>query len=157
MSQYSLVLLDKKPPARFLSLWEDYLRRLNKWVSLKTYFLSPSMQGNDLSAAREKDFHLYSEHKAFQKKLLVILDEKGLQLSTLKVKQALESWQNQSQDIAFLIGPSYGLDKKWKHQANALWSLSQMTLPHDFAQLIFLEQFYRAYSIIKKQPYHCDH
>ena len=156
MSKFSIVLFDKKPPARFLTLWEDFLKRIKKWSDLKVYLLSPSSL-KDEEQARKKDFDTYSQHKAFDKCNVVVLDEKGSLWTTKKLSQNIEQWEQSQKPVTFVIGPSYGLDQRWKEKQFLALSLSPLTFPHDFAQILFLEQFYRAYSIIKKHPYHCSH
>lgn len=156
MSQWTLALFDKKPPQRFIKLWEDYLKRINQWVNFKVIHFNPSMM-KDLNLARKKDFEAYKNHKVLEQSQLICLDEKGHLWTTQKLSLQIESWEQVSQNIVFLIGPSYGLDKSWQQLTSKSWSLSPLTLPHDFAQILLLEQFYRAYSIIKNHPYHCAH
>lgn len=156
MAKFSIAIFDKKPPARFINLWEDFLKRINRWTDLKVYYLNPSSIKNE-SSARLKDFNNYSKHQAFDSRYLVLLDEKGQLLTTEKFSKKIENWESDNIDVTFLIGPSYGLDHRWRELKKMSLSLSPLTFPHDFAQILFLEQFYRAYSIIKKHPYHCAH
>ena len=156
MAKFSIAIFDKKAPTRFINIWEDLLKRINKWTELKIYYLSPSTLKNE-SSSRIKDFNTYSKHQVFIGNHLVLLDEKGQLLTTAKFSKKVENWESENINVTFLIGPSYGLDERWQKLQKMSLSLSPLTFPHDFAQILLLEQFYRAYSIIKKHPYHCAH
>jgi 23S rRNA (pseudouridine1915-N3)-methyltransferase len=86
---------------------------------------------------------------------LVLLDEKGKQLTSVQLASQLEKWrQGSHKQLAFLIGSSFGFDPAVYQQADTLLGLSLMTLPHQLARLIMLEQLYRACSIQKGESYH---
>lgn len=57
-------------------------------------------------------------------------------------------------DIAFIIGGSCGVDERVRQRANARWSLGRITLPHNLARVVLLEQIYRAFKIQRHEPYH---
>jgi 23S rRNA (pseudouridine1915-N3)-methyltransferase len=63
-------------------------------------------------------------------------------------------WQLRARPIALLIGGSHGLDDGLLGQARARWSLGPLTLPHELARVIALEQLYRAWTILRGEPYH---
>ena len=63
-------------------------------------------------------------------------------------------WREQGADVAFVIGGAHGLADDLINQAHYRLSLSHLTLPHEFARLMFLEQLYRACTILKGEPYH---
>jgi 23S rRNA (pseudouridine1915-N3)-methyltransferase len=85
---------------------------------------------------------------------IVILDERGDDLTTLKLAQRLEDWMREGGDTAFIIGGADGIDEELKQRANDSIRLSSLTLPHAMARLILCEQLYRAISVIKNHPYH---
>ncbi len=67
----------------------------------------------------------------------------------------IQSWQNTSKkEVAFLIGGPYGFSPKVFESCHEQWSLSPLTFTHEMAQLLFLEQIYRAMTIIRGEPYH---
>ena len=98
MAKFSIALFDKKPPSRFINLWEDFLKRISRWTDLKVYYLNPSSLKNE-SAARLKDFNTFSKHQAFENTHLVLLDEKGQLLTTEKLSKKIESWEHDNIDI----------------------------------------------------------
>ncbi len=85
---------------------------------------------------------------------LVVLDEKGDDLTTLQLARRLEAWMQDGRDVALLIGGADGLDEEFKQQADDKLRLSSLTLPHGMARLVLCEQLYRAVSVLKNHPYH---
>ena len=85
---------------------------------------------------------------------IVVLDEKGDDLTTLKLARRLEVWMQDGRDVALLIGGADGLDEEFKQQADDRLRLSSLTLPHGLARLVLCEQLYRAVSVLKNHPYH---
>jgi 23S rRNA (pseudouridine1915-N3)-methyltransferase len=85
---------------------------------------------------------------------IVVLDEKGDDLTTLQLARRLEAWMRDGRDVALLIGGADGLDEEFKQQADDRLRLSSLTLPHGMARLLLCEQLYRAVSVLKNHPYH---
>ncbi len=85
---------------------------------------------------------------------VVVLDERGSQLTTVALARQLKSWQLEGDDVALVIGGPDGLDPDFKARAQMRIRLSDMTLPHAFARVLLIEQLYRAWSINANHPYH---
>ena len=85
---------------------------------------------------------------------VVVLDERGSQLTTVALARQLKSWQLEGDDVALVIGGPDGLDPEFKAKAQMRIRLSDMTLPHAFARVLLIEQLYRAWSINANHPYH---
>lgn len=86
---------------------------------------------------------------------LILLDEKGKYFSSVEFADFIQKKENQSiKKLVFLIGGAYGFDDKIYERANDKISLSKMTFSHQLIRLIFMEQLYRAYTIIHNFPYH---
>lgn len=86
---------------------------------------------------------------------LVLLDEKGKQLSSEELANFIQLRANESiKNIVFLIGGAYGVSDAVKKRANYQWSLSKLVFPHQLARLILAEQVYRACSINRNEKYH---
>lgn len=86
---------------------------------------------------------------------VVLLDERGKERDSVTWASGLqERFLRDSRDLVFVIGGPYGFSKRVYDRADALMSLSRMTFSHQMARLIFLEQLYRAFTIIKGEPYH---
>ena len=87
--------------------------------------------------------------------VLVILDEKGKQFTSVEYAKQLQKWKNQSpRRLIFLIGGAFGFDKAIYERANQKISLSDMTFSHQMIRLFYVEQLYRAYTILNNEPYH---
>ncbi len=86
---------------------------------------------------------------------VILLDEKGGQLSSIEFAGLIEKKMAEGKkNIIFVIGGPYGFHEKVRQRAQMTLSLSKMTLSHQIARLIFMEQLYRAITIIKGEPYH---
>lgn len=86
---------------------------------------------------------------------LVLLDERGKQLTSETLATFIQSRANEStQRLIFLIGGAYGVSDAVKKRANHTWSLSQLVFPHQLVRLILAEQIYRACTIIRNEKYH---
>ena len=86
--------------------------------------------------------------------LIIALDQHGKECSTLELTKKLDIWHNEQQDICCLIGGPDGLAADCLQNAHEIWSLSQLTLPHQLVKIFIAEQIYRAWSIINNHPYH---
>jgi 23S rRNA (pseudouridine1915-N3)-methyltransferase len=85
----------------------------------------------------------------------VVADERGKFLSSEAFARNLEKWSNSGcKEVAFVLGGPYGLDEALREKASFCLSLSSMTLPHGLARILLLEQIYRAFTLLRGEPYH---
>lgn len=84
----------------------------------------------------------------------VVLDERGVDLTTRALADRLANWAREGNDVAFVIGGPDGLDAAFKQEADESIRLSSLTLPHGLARVILAEAVYRAASLAKGHPYH---
>jgi 23S rRNA (pseudouridine1915-N3)-methyltransferase len=132
----------------------EYLKRMPRELPLTVSEIKPEPRG---SKTREQ--LLAAEKVRIRETLsagsrIVVLDEKGDDLTTLKLARRLEAWMQDGRDVALLIGGADGLDEEFKQQADDRLRLSSLTLPHGMARLLLCEQLYRAVSVLKNHPYH---
>ena len=85
---------------------------------------------------------------------VVLLDERGKHLSSPDLSKRLDAWQADGRDLCFVIGGPDGVSAAVKSRADFTWSLSNLTLPHGLARVLFAEQMYRAWSLQVGHPYH---
>ena len=86
---------------------------------------------------------------------VILLDERGREFSSMEFAKALQDKISYiGKDIVFIIGGAYGFSDAVKQRANSKISLSKMTFSHQIIRVIFLEQLYRAFTIMKGEPYH---
>ena len=87
----------------------------------------------------------------------IILDERGAEITSRALAEKVSGWeQNRVKGIALLIGGADGHTPELRKTADWLWSLSKLTLQHELALVVMLEQLYRAYTIKAGLPYHRD-
>ena len=86
---------------------------------------------------------------------VVLLDNKGKASSSLQFAQKLQSWLNSGKKrLLFVVGGAYGFSDEIYSKACEKCSLSKMTFSHQMVRLFFAEQLYRAFTILKNEPYH---
>lgn len=89
------------------------------------------------------------------KEFVVLLDERGKELDSVQFSQFLQQQLNSGvKNLVFIIGGAYGFSQEVYDRGNYKLSLSKMTFPHIMTRLIFMEQLYRGFSILKNEPYH---
>lgn len=132
----------------------EYIKRMPRELPLAVTEIKPEPRG---SKTREQ---LLGAEKARLEAALqgygriVVLDERGDDLSTMKLAQRLEDWMRTGGDTALIIGGADGIDESIKRRAHDCIRLSSLTLPHAMARLLLCEQLYRAISVLKNHPYH---
>ncbi len=94
--------------------------------------------------------------KLNQTEQVVLLDERGKQLTSKSLASKLSDWQSDGRDLCFVIGGPDGVSDSVRQRADMMWSLSQLTLPHGMARALLSEQLYRAWSLQASHPYHRD-
>ena len=85
---------------------------------------------------------------------VVLLDERGQQLTSKSLAAKLTDWQTDGRDLCFVIGGPDGVSDAIRQRADMMWSLSKLTLPHGMARALLSEQLYRAWSLQTGHPYH---
>lgn len=85
---------------------------------------------------------------------VVLMDERGKQLTSQALATRLIDWQSDGRDLCFVIGGPDGVADACRQRAGMIWSLSDLTLPHGLARVLFAEQMYRAWSLQTGHPYH---
>ena len=132
----------------------EYVKRMPRELPMSVVEVKPEPRGSktrEQLLAAEKA-RLESALSGFDR--VVVLDERGADLTTVKLAQRLEDWMREGGDTAFIIGGADGIDEALKQRADAMIRLSSLTLPHAMARLVLCEQLYRAVSVVKNHPYH---
>ena len=132
----------------------EYIKRMPRELPLSVVEIKPEPRGSktrEQLLAAEKT-RLQAALSGFNR--IVVLDERGADLTTVKLAQRLEDWMREGGDTAFIIGGADGIDEELKQRSDAMIRLSSLTLPHAMARLVLCEQLYRAVSVVKNHPYH---
>ena len=136
-----------KDPA-IQSLTDEYLRRLSRYAEVQ------GMALKDESALLK----LCGREARPLRHSLVLLDSRGKQLSSEEFAEFLRNHQDRNPlPLLFAVGPANGFTAETRLEANLLLSLGKMTLAHELARVVLLEQLYRAFTILKGHPYHLGH
>jgi 23S rRNA (pseudouridine1915-N3)-methyltransferase len=136
-----------KSPA-IQSLSDEYLKRLKQYaevegISLKDEAGLLKASGRDGRSTR---------------RYLVLLDSRGKQLSSEELAQFIRTHQERNPAaLLFAIGPADGFAENTRSHADFTLSLGKMTIAHELARIVLLEQLYRAFTILKGHPYHLGH
>jgi len=128
------------------SLTTEYLKRISRYVDVEGLPLADEAA---LLKLRDKSRPLHT---------LVLLDSRGKELSSEEFAEFLQDHQDRNpQPLVLAIGPADGFSAAARKAANTNLSLGKMTLPHELARVVLLEQIYRAFTILKGHPYHSGH
>lgn len=130
---------------------DEYSKRLTHTHKVQLVEL-PESRASGQKAKEEEGAALLK--KLGPRDALVALDERGKLLSSVELAKWLGRQQDSGRDVAFVIGGDEGLSDEVRARATLVLSLSAMTLPHRLARLVLVEQVYRAFSILRGEPYH---
>ncbi len=130
------------------ALTNEYLKRISRYVEVEGLALPDEgalLKLGEKAGARPAH-------------ALVLFDSRGKQLSSEEFAQFLQNHLDRNpQPLALAIGPADGFQENSRKSATAILSLGKMTLPHELARVVLLEQVYRAFTILKGHPYHSGH
>ena len=152
----TLIAVGKTEDKYLIEGIEKYLSRLKHYINFNIVVIPDLKNTKSLSEAQQKT----KEAELISKQInptdvVVLLDEKGKKHSSVSFsaylnKQMIGSVQN----LVFIIGGPYGFDETIYKRSNSSVSLSDMTFSHQMVRLFFVEQLYRAFTILKNEPYH---
>ena len=143
-----VVWIGKTKEPAIQALTDDYVKRLSHYAEVEAGAVK------DESALLK----FCAKDARPTKHSLVLLDGGGKQLSSEELAKFLREHQERNPlPLLFAIGPADGFSDKARQAAGLVLSLSKMTLPHELARIVLLEQLYRAFTILKGHPYHLGH
>ena len=139
----------KEPALQILA--DDYLKRISRYAEAIGVTVKDEAAVLALARGQRRGDGQKDRHK------LVLLDARGKQLSSEELAEFLDREQVQAIPLLFAIGGADGFSTEARTQAAFTLSLGRMTLPHELARVVLLEQIYRAFTILKNHPYHLGH
>lgn len=152
----TFLVIGKTVDSHLQALIGDYQKRLGFYMPFD-YICIPELKNTkNLSEAEQKE----KEGELLLKQLatsdyIVLLDEHGKEFRSVDFAKFIESKILASQkNLVFVVGGPYGFSESVYKRANEKLSLSKMTFSHQMVRLIFVEQLYRAMTILKGEPYH---
>ena len=139
--------IGKTKESAIQTLTAEYLKRISRYVATEGLEL-----GSEDALLKLRD------RSGRTAPVLVLMDQRGKQVGSEELANFLQYHRDQgTQDLIFAIGPADGWDDATRRSATQILSMGKMTLPHELARVVLLEQLYRGYTILKGHPYHGGH
>ena len=150
-----LLVVGKTSNSYLSSLIKDYSKRINHYMKFEIIVIN-NVKLKKINPLELKKIEGNSLLKKINKKDLVfLLDEKGDSYSSIQFSKLIENKTiTKSKDLIFVIGGAYGFSSDLYNRCNSKISFSKMTTSHQLIRLFVAEQLYRAFTIIKNNPYH---
>ena len=150
-----LIVVGKTDNPHFIAGIEDYVRRICHYVPFNITVI-PELKNNKNRGTEQQKVQ---EGQLILKKIeaadtVVLLDEHGKEFRSVELAAWMEKKQQSVRKLVFVIGGPYGFSPEVYARANEKISLSKLTFSHQMVRLIFVEQLYRACTILKGEPYH---
>ena len=151
-----LIVIGKTDEEYLISGIKKYAGRIGHYASFEMKELPDPRNRKTLSEEQQKKAESFLLLQQLQPSdQVVLLDENGKQHSSVQFAENLEKQMASGiKRLVFVIGGPYGFAQEVYDRANAKLSLSPMTFSHQMVRLIFVEQLYRAFTILKGEPYH---
>ena len=147
--RFRFVWIGKTKDKNWRALQEEYLGRLSHFVKYEITEIreSAAHEGAEIEGKRIVE-------NLNQSNLVCLLDVKGRETTSHELAETIEKWQNRGlKEIAFVIGGAMGVSAEVVEKADYSLSLSRLTLTHEMARVVLIEQLYRGFTIIKGFPY----
>lgn len=151
-----LIVVGKTTDARFTALIQEYVDRIGHYIPFSIEVILELKNAKNLSVDQQKEKEAEMLQKQFQPgDYLVLLDEHGRERRSMEFAQWMQKKMAASpRRLVFVVGGPYGFASQIHRLANEEISLSQMTFSHQMIRLLFVEQIYRAMTILNNEPYH---
>ncbi len=151
------LILNGKTEQPFLqAALEYYVQRLKHYIPFQCIEIPSPRALKSLTEAQvcEKEFELMQKHLA-PSDTLVLLDERGKEYRSIEFAKYLQTKMNQStKNLVFICGGPYGFSEELLKKVTEKISLSRMTFSHQMVRVFLAEQIYRAFTILRNEPYH---
>lgn len=151
-----LIVLGKTDSTQLSQLIEEYQNRLKHYIRFELEIIPDIKNTKNLSEKQQKE----KEGEAILNKLnptdlLILLDENGKQKTSVEFSEYLQKKMNSGlKQLVFVIGGPYGFSDAVYQKSQGKISLSKMTFSHQMVRLFMVEQLYRAFTILRNEPYH---
>ena len=140
--------IGKTKETAFRELTAEYLKRISRYVAAESHEMSDEEALLELTAGKG----------GRTRPVVVLLDARGRQFTSEEFAELLRDQQDRgTQNLFFAVGPADGFSDKARGAADLILSFGKMTLAHELARIVLLEQIYRAFTILKGHPYHTGH
>lgn len=151
----TLILVGKTTGKLYAEAIEDYACRISHYTPFNIKVIPDLKTSKSLSEKQQKEKEGELILKSIEdKSLVVLLDERGKEYRSVEFASWFGNKQQTVKSLTFVVGGPYGFSQAVYDRADGMVSLSRMTLSHQMVRLVFIEQVYRACTILKNEPYH---
>ncbi len=151
----TLLVVGKTTDSHLQALISDYEKRLTHYAPFALQVIPELKNAKNLRQDQQKQAEGELILKAVENNtMLILLDEHGKEYRSIDFAQQISKLQGAGRNVTFVVGGPYGFSDAVYQRAEGKISLSQMTFSHQMIRLIFIEQLYRAMTILKGEPYH---
>ena len=150
-----LIMVGKTADKHFQAGIDDYVSRVAHYMPFKVNVIPDLKSTRSITEEQQKEEEGEQILRLVQPgDTLVMLDEHGREVRSVELARWLGQKRQTARRLVFVIGGPYGFSKEVYQRANEKLSLSKLTFSHQMVRLVFVEQLYRACTIIKGEPYH---
>jgi len=132
---------------------DEYLGRIRHYARVSESEIREAARAGSVAKQRSEEASRLRT-RIPEGSIAVALAREGQPWSSSELARRLGAWQQQGRDVTLVIGGSFGLDPTFQSEAAQRWSLGPLTLPHELARVVVLEQVYRGFTILRGEPYH---
>ena len=151
----TLLVVGKTTSAPIESLIQEYQKRLTYYIPFALQVIPELKNTKALTPDQQKQAEGELILRAVaQNADLVLLDEHGKEYRSIEFADYIQKKMSSGRDVVFVVGGPYGFSEAVYQRANGKISLSKMTFSHQMVRLFFVEQIYRAMTILRGEPYH---
>lgn len=151
----TLLVVGKTTDSHIDALIQEYQKRLTHYLPFALQVIPELKNTKALSPEQQKQAEGDLILKAVTANTdLILLDEHGKEFRSIEFADYLQKRMSSGRDVVFVVGGPYGFADTVYQRANGKISLSKMTFSHQMVRLFFLEQIYRAMTILRGEPYH---
>jgi 23S rRNA (pseudouridine1915-N3)-methyltransferase len=151
----TLLVVGKTTDTHIEKLIQEYQKRLVHYVPFALAVIPELKNTKSLTSQQQKQV----EGELILKYItpsteMILLDERGSEFRSIEFADYIQKKMSSGRDVVFVVGGPYGFSENVYQRANAKISLSKMTFSHQMVRLFFVEQIYRAMTILRSEPYH---
>jgi len=132
---------------------EEYAKRIRRYARLVLEEVPEARRAAGTPRARDEEAESLLD-RIGERERVVALEERGPEPTSVELARRVDGWLQGGRDVTLVLGGSDGLGEAVRERAAETLSLSRMTLAHRLARLVLLEQLYRAFTILRGEPYH---
>lgn len=151
----TLLVVGKTTDSHIQALLQDYQKRLGHYIPFSLTVIPELKNTKSLTSEQQKQ----AEGELILRNMtastdMILLDERGKEFRSVEFADYVQKKMSSGRDLVFVVGGPYGFSEAVYQRANGKISLSQMTFSHQMVRLFFVEQIYRAMTILRGEPYH---